>query len=148
MHQVLRLGSTQYNIWIPVHSLQVSTTMSGLCSRYMYVVYGGTLGIHISIRVVYSPTPTFSADCSPLTVGGRRYMYLGTCILVLVLRHSISASAHLKLVRFRAFVGDNLAYHSHHLCVCFDPHTSHSPSKIGIAEIYRLRTAHQPTRLA
>lgn len=37
MHQVLRLGSTQYNIWIPVHSLQVSTTLSGLCSRYMYV---------------------------------------------------------------------------------------------------------------
>lgn len=79
-------------------------------------------------------------------------MYLG--ILVLVLRHSISASAHLKLVRFRAFVGDNLgtspspAYHSHRLCVYFDPHTSHSPSKIGIAEIYRLRTAHQPTRLA
>lgn len=33
-------------------------------------------------------------------------MYLG--ILVLVLRHSISASTHLKLVRFRAFVGDNL----------------------------------------
>lgn len=38
MHQVLRLGSTQYNIWIPVHSLlHVYTTMSGLCSRYMYV---------------------------------------------------------------------------------------------------------------
>lgn len=73
MHQILRLGSTQDNIWIPVHSLlHVYTTMSGLCSRYMYVAYGGTLGIHISIRVVYSPTPTFSADCAPLTVGGRR----------------------------------------------------------------------------
>lgn len=47
MHQVLRLGSTQYNIWIPVHSLlHVYTTMSGLCSRYMYVAYLGTLSIY------------------------------------------------------------------------------------------------------
>lgn len=36
MHQVLRVGSTQYNIWILVHSL-LSTTLSGLCSNYMYV---------------------------------------------------------------------------------------------------------------
>lgn len=49
MHQVLRLGSTQYNIWIPVHSLlHVYTTMSGLYSRYMYVAYLplGTLSIY------------------------------------------------------------------------------------------------------
>lgn len=47
MHQVLRLGSTQYNIWIPVHSLlHVYTTTYERTLFPLHVCGLGALSIY------------------------------------------------------------------------------------------------------